>query len=81
MTLFKFFKLAESSSLEFRVETYNTFNHPNLGNPNTSFQTTWNNGNFGPNTNVYFGRYDAANGNVAISGTARVVVIAAKIRF
>ncbi len=83
MTLFKFFKLAKEKprTLEFRVETYNTFNHPNLGNPNTSFQTTWNNGNFGPNTNIYFGRYDSQSGNVAINSTSRVAVIAAKIRF
>jgi len=83
MSLFKAFKLSKSESrtLEFRVETYNTFNHPNYGNPNTSFQTAWNGGNFGPNTNLYFGRFNNANGTVSISNNARVCVLAAKIRF
>jgi hypothetical protein len=83
MSLFKEFKLSEDKArtLEFRIETYNTFNHPNYGLPNTNFQAAWNNGNFGPNTNQYFGSFDSSTGNVAIANTARVVVLAAKIRF
>jgi len=83
LTLFKIFNLSEnkSRSLELRLETYNTFNHPNYGNPNTTYQAAWNGGNFGPNTNQYFGRFDSSAGTVAISNTARVAVLAAKIRF
>lgn len=83
MSLFKNFALSKDTNraLEFRVETYNTFNHHNLGNPNTAFQTAWNNGNFGPNNNIYFGNYVASNGNVATQGANRVMVLAAKIRF
>jgi hypothetical protein len=83
MSIFKQFRLSKEKnrSLEFRLETYNTFNHPNYGNPNTNYQTAWNNGNFGPNVNQYFGRFDSSNGNVAISSTARVAVLATKIRF
>ncbi len=83
LTLFKIFRLSETKNrtLEFRLETYNTFNHPNYGNPNTTYQSAWNNGNFGPNTNQYFGRFDSSGGTVAISNTARVAVVAAKIRF
>jgi hypothetical protein len=82
-TVFKLFNLSKEKgrTLEFRAETYNTFNHPNYGNPNLNFQSPWNGGNFGPNANLYFGRYDAANGTVAINNTARIAVLAMKIRF
>lgn len=70
-----------SQRIELRMETYNTLNHPNYGNPGTTFQTVWNNGNFGPNVNQYFGSYLTAAGTVNISNTARVGVLAAKIRF
>jgi hypothetical protein len=36
MSLAKSFRLAESKTLEFRIETFNTLNHFNPGNPNTS---------------------------------------------
>jgi carboxypeptidase family protein len=81
MSLFKIFKIKEKAELEFRMETYNTLNHPNYGNPGTGFQTAWNNGNFGPNVNQYFGSYLTAAGTVNISSTSRVGVLAAKIRF
>ncbi len=81
MSVFKIFKIREKAELEFRFETYNTLNHPNYGNPGTTFQTAWNNGNFGPNVNQYFGSYLTAAGTVNISSTARVGVLAAKVRF
>jgi len=81
MSVFKIFKIKEKVDLELRMETYNTLNHPNYGNPGTTFQTAWNNGNFGPNVNQYFGSYLTAAGTVNISNTARVGVLAAKIRF
>jgi hypothetical protein len=81
MSVFKIFKIKEKAELEFRMETYNTLNHPNYGNPGTGFQTAWNNGNFGPNVNQYFGSYLTAAGTVNISSTSRVGVLAAKIRF
>ena len=84
MSLFKIFKIREKSELEFRMETYNTFNHPNYGLPAASslqYQTAWNNGNFGPNNNIYFGSFLSSAGTVSISSTARVSVLAMKIRF
>jgi hypothetical protein len=80
-SLFKIFRIKEKVDLEFRMETYNTLNHPNYGNPGTTFQTAWNNGNFGPNVNQYFGSYLTAAGTVNIANTARVGVLAAKVRF
>ena len=35
----KNFRLTESHSLQFRCETFNTFNHPQWGNPNVG---SWN---------------------------------------
>jgi hypothetical protein len=84
ISLFKVFKIKEKAELEFRLETYNTLNHPNYGLPAASslqYQTAWNNGNFGPNTNQYFGSFLSSAGTVSISSTSRVSVLAAKIRF
>ncbi len=84
ISLFKIFKIKEKAELEFRMETYNTFNHPNYGNPAGSslqYQTPWNNGNFGPNNNIYFGSFLSSAGTVSISSTARVSVLAMKVRF
>jgi len=50
LSLFKQFtlsRLREGARLEFRLETYNAFNHPQFGGPNASFQS----GNFGVITN------------------------------
>lgn len=44
----KNFQIAESKRLEFRASFYNLFNHPNLGNPNT----TLTNGAFGKITGM-----------------------------
>jgi hypothetical protein len=84
MSLFKIFKVREKVQLEFRVETYNTFNHPNYGLPAGSslqYQTAWNNGTFGPNNNIYFGSFSSSAGTVSISSTSRVSVLAMKVRF
>ena len=40
LTLLKSIDLYEQHKLEFRVEAFNALNHPNLGNPNTSFGAT-----------------------------------------
>jgi hypothetical protein len=36
-SLFKNFTITDNLKLQFRWETFNTLNHPNFGNPNTSF--------------------------------------------
>ena len=40
MALFKAFQFTERARFEFRVETFNTFNHTQWQNPNTSFGST-----------------------------------------
>jgi hypothetical protein len=58
--------------LEFRVETYNLFNHWNPGNPNTSLSLNYSNG---ANTNANFGTISTT------IGQARHVALAMKFRF
>ena len=36
-SLFKNFTITDNLKLQFRWETFNTLNHPNFGNPNTSY--------------------------------------------
>ena len=43
VALYKAFQIRERAKFEFRVETFNTFNHPNWSNPNATVGT----GNFG----------------------------------
>ena len=42
-SVFKEFPIKERLKFQFRAEMFNIFNHPNFGNPNT----TWNTGSFG----------------------------------
>jgi hypothetical protein len=51
VSLLKDFKVVESSTLQFRAEALNVFNHANLANPNTQFG----NGNFGQITALQTG--------------------------
>src|SRR5439155_17660956 len=37
LSLYKDFQIREDKRFEFRAEFFNAFNHPNLGDPNTSF--------------------------------------------
>ncbi|MCI0621285.1 MAG: carboxypeptidase regulatory-like domain-containing protein [Acidobacteria bacterium] len=39
LSLIKEFRIREGSKLEFRVDFFNAFNHPNFGNPNTNFNS------------------------------------------
>ncbi|MBZ5619112.1 MAG: hypothetical protein LAQ69_10375 [Acidobacteriia bacterium] len=57
LSLAKDFRVAEHKSLEFRVETFNTLNHFNPSNPNTSLSY-----NFatGAQTNANFGTITSA---------------------
>jgi hypothetical protein len=48
MALFKQFHPYKSSMIEFRAEAFNTFNHTNPGNPNTTVA----NGNYGKVTSA-----------------------------
>jgi hypothetical protein len=52
-SLFREFAIRERYKFEFRAESFNLFNHVNLGNPDSTFQDS--NGNFG--------RISGANGN------------------
>lgn len=56
-SLAKVFKIRESMGLEFRVETFNTLNHFNPGNPNTSLNY---NVATGAQTNASFGTIQSA---------------------
>jgi hypothetical protein len=51
-SVFKNFRLAERTKLEFRAEIFNAVNHVNYANPNTSFSPN----RQGVNTNPNFGR-------------------------
>ena len=37
LTVFKNFAITESVKVQFRWETFNALNHPNFGNPNSTF--------------------------------------------
>ncbi|QNI37971.1 TonB-dependent receptor [Edaphobacter albus] len=67
-SLFKTFPIREPMALQFRVEAFNLFNHPNPGNPNTVFG--------GPS----FGFITTANTSYTTTG-ARVMQLSAKLNF
>ena len=64
--------IAEGKTLELRVETFNTLNHFNPSNPNTSL--TWN-FTTGAQTNAAFGTIQSAQVQ------ARRVVLSARFKF
>lgn len=57
LSLSKSFRVREGLSLEFRAETFNTLNHFNPGNPNTSLNFNF---NTGAQTNAAFGQISGA---------------------
>jgi hypothetical protein len=57
ISMFKTTALTERTSLQFRVETFNTFNHVNFSAPGTTFSSATVNG---PNNNTNFGVISAA---------------------
>jgi hypothetical protein len=56
--MFKTTAITERTSLQFRVETFNTFNHVNLGAPGTTFSSA---SASGPNNNTNFGVISTAS--------------------
>ena len=72
LSLSKSFKVAERKTLEFRAEAFNTFNHFNPSNPNSSLTFNFNNG---LQTNAAFGQITAAQ------HTARRMAASLKFRF
>jgi len=72
MSLAKITRIKERVTLEMRVETFNTLNHFNPSNPNTSLTLNFASG---ANTNAAFGTVQSAQGQ------ARHVVLSARIRF
>jgi hypothetical protein len=71
----KYFRLTERSKVQFRWETFNTFNHVNLGSPDARFDPgSINVSNTGKNISALFGRITTARG-------ARSMQVAAKIIF
>ncbi len=71
-SLAKITKIAEGKTLELRIETFNTLNHFNPNNPNTSL--TWN-FSTGAQTNASFGTVQGAQVQ------ARHAVLSARFRF
>jgi hypothetical protein len=71
-SLAKMTRIAEGKTLELRIETFNTLNHFNPSNPNTSL--TWN-FTSGAQTNAAFGTIQGAQVD------PRRVVLSARIRF
>jgi hypothetical protein len=72
LSLAKMTNIGENKTLEFRVETFNTLNHFNPSNPNTSL--TWN-FTTGAQTNAAFGTIQGAQVD------PRRMVLSARIRF
>jgi hypothetical protein len=58
ISMFKTTAITERTSLQFRVETFNTFNHVNLGAPGTTFSSA---SASGPNNNANFGVISTAS--------------------
>jgi carboxypeptidase family protein len=58
ISMFKTTAITERTSLQFRVETFNTFNHVNLGTPGTTFSSA---SASGPNNNTNFGVISTAS--------------------
>jgi hypothetical protein len=58
ISMFKTTALTERTSLQFRVETFNTFNHVNFSAPGTTFTSA---SASGPNNNANFGVISAAS--------------------
>jgi hypothetical protein len=71
-SLAKMTRIAEGKTLELRVETFNTLNHFNPSNPNTSL--TWNFAT-GAQTNAPFGTIQSAQVQ------ARRTVLSARFKF
>ena len=64
-------RIRERSNLTFRLETFNVFNHPQLGKPNTTFSTL-----------ATFGRITSISNTSPIgTGTARSLQLAARFAF
>ena len=72
LSLAKMTRIAEGKNLELRIETFNTLNHFNPSNPNTSL--TWN-FTTGAQTNAAFGTIQSAQID------PRRVVMSARFRF
>jgi hypothetical protein len=68
-SLIKETPISESTHLEFRAEVYNFVNHPNFGQPNTTFGT------------AAFGKILSTFGNTLGIGTARQIQLALKLVF
>jgi hypothetical protein len=74
--LYKEFRLGkETRVLQFRADTYNTFNHFNPGTPNTSLTFPYANYTIGANTNASFGAITSAQ------NTARHMSLSLRFRF
>jgi hypothetical protein len=61
LSLMKTTKITERATLEFRWELFNAFNHANLGNPNTTFNST------------AFGRIDSVTGPRIMQLGAKII--------
>ena len=72
LSLAKMTRIAEGKMLELRVETFNTLNHFNPSNPNTSLTLNFASG---ANTNAAFGTIQSAQVQ------ARHVALSARFRF
>jgi hypothetical protein len=61
LSLMKTTKMTEQTTLEFRWEMFNAFNHANLGNPNTPFNSS------------AFGRIDSVTGPRIMQVGAKII--------
>ena len=76
LALYKDFRLGkESRVLEIRADSFNTFNHFNPGNPNSSLTFPYANYTIGANSNASFGAITSAQ------NTARHMALSLRVRF
>lgn len=81
LALAKKFRLAESTSLEFRLEAFNLFNHVNLANPISNFNAIpASGGKIDPKTGEVLAPGDFGR-ILSTSSNARIIQMALKINF
>lgn len=82
LSLDKYFPIYRESKLEFRADAFNLFNHPNLGQPSSTFAVTApSGGNPGSVTLGTFGQITSTRFPLGDSGSSRQLQLSMKLLF